>query len=109
MLSIIMPSPTGPFWFIRDGDKLIQCSKAAFDKAITEGKSVRYKGYANKRTEKIADKLEESRMALLADPNLPPRLRAILTNPANVVQVEVIEVDDPEFWLRESKDPKYQK
>ncbi len=45
-------NPTGPFWFIREGDKTIQCSKAAFDKAISEGKSIRYNGYPDKRTEK---------------------------------------------------------
>ncbi len=103
-----MPSPTGPFWFIRDGAKLIQCSKADFDRAITEGKSVKYKGCVDKKTEKIADKLEESRMALLAQPDLPTRFRAVLTNPANVVQVEVIDVDDPDFWVKESKNLKYQ-
>ncbi len=103
-----MPSPTGPFWFIRDGAKLIQCNKTEFDKAITEGKSVKYKGYANKKAENFAEKLEESRMALLANPALPTKFRAVLTNPANVVQVEVIDVDDPDFWLRESKNPKYE-
>jgi hypothetical protein len=102
-------NPTGPFWFIRDGDKLIQCSKAAFDKAITEGKSVKYNGYTNKHTEKIAEALEASRMLLLSKPELPTRLRHILTNPINVTQVEIIEVDDPEFWIKESRDPRYQK
>jgi hypothetical protein len=101
-------NPTGPFWYIRDGDKIIQCSKAAFDKAITEGKSVRYNGYPNKHTEKIAEALEASRMLLLSKPDLPTKFRAVLTNPANVIQLEVIDVDDPEFWIRESKNPKYQ-
>lgn len=101
-------NPTGPFWFIREGDKFIQCNKAAFDKAITEGKSIRYNGYPDKRTEKTAESLEASRMLLLSNPNLPSRLRKIMTNPANVIQVEVIEVEDPEFWIKESKDPRYQ-
>ena len=51
---------TLPFWFIRDGAKLIQCSKDDFDKAIVEGKSVRYRGYANKKCERTAERLEES-------------------------------------------------
>ena len=102
-------NPTGPFWFVRNGDKLIQSSKAVFDKAITEGKSIKYNGYPNKRTEKIAESLEASRMLLLSQPDLPSRLRTALTNPANVVEVEIINVDDPEFWIKESKNPKYQK
>jgi hypothetical protein len=101
-------NPTGPFWFVREGDKLKQCSKEAFDKAITEGKSIKYNGYPNKQTEKNADALEESRMLLLSKPELPTRLRVILTNPANVVQIQIIEADDPEFWLHEAKNPKYQ-
>jgi len=101
-------NPTGPFWFIRDGSKFIQCTKEAFDQAIKEGKSVRYNGYPNKRVEKIAEALEASRMLLLSKSDLPPRLRAVLTNPANVVQIQVIDVDDPEFWIKESKNPKYQ-
>lgn len=101
-------NPTGPFWFIRDGNKFIQCTKEAFDQAIKEGKSVRYNGYPNKRVEKIAEALEASRMMLLSKPDLPPRLRAVLTNPTNVVQIQVIDVDDPEFWIKESKNPKYQ-
>ncbi len=101
-------NPTGPFWFIRDDDKLFQCDKAAFDKAITEGKSVKYNGYPNMRMEKIAEALEASRMLLLSKPDLPTRFRAVLTNPANVAQIEIIEVDDPEFWNRESRNPKYQ-
>jgi len=96
-------------WFIRDGAKLIQCSKNDFDKAIVEGKSVKYRGYANKKSERIAEELEESRMAFLANPDLPPKFRAAITNPRNVVEVQVILVDDPEFWVRESKRPKYNK
>jgi hypothetical protein len=97
-----------PFWFIRDGEKLIQCNKAAFDKAITEGKSVKYHGYANKKCERIAEKLESSRMNFLADPECPTKFRAVLTNPANVCEVQVIQVDDPDFWVKESKRVKYQ-
>jgi hypothetical protein len=99
---------TSPFWFIRDGEKLIQCSKDNFDKAIIEGKSVKYRGYVNKKAERLADQLEESRMAFLAKSDLPPKFRVALTNPRNVVEVQVILVADPDFWLRESKRPKYQ-
>jgi hypothetical protein len=99
---------TGPFWFIRDGNKLNQCTKEAFDKAITEGKSIKYNGYPNKRTEKIAEALEASRVLLLSKPELPTKFRAVLTNPANVVQIQIIDVDDPQFWIHESKNPKYQ-
>jgi hypothetical protein len=102
-----MPKTSG-FWFIRDGEKLIQCTKDAFDKAVLEGKSVKYGGYANKKAERIGEELESSRMALLADPALPTKLRIALTNPANVVEVEVIQIDDPAFWVKESKRPKYQ-
>jgi hypothetical protein len=101
-------SPTAHFWFIRDGEKLIQCSKEAFDKAIVEGKSVKYHGYANKKSERIAEQLETSRMALLADPALPTKLRGVLTNPRHVVEIQIITVDDPQFWIKESKRPKYQ-
>ena len=101
-------SPITHCWFIRDGEKLIQGSKEAFDKAIIEGKSVKYHGYANKKSERIAEQLETSRMALLADPALPTKLRAVLTNPRNVVEVQIITVDDPQFWVKESKRPKYQ-
>ena len=101
-------SKTSPFWFIRFGEKLIQCSKDDFDKAIIEGKSVKYRGYANKRAERTADQLEESRMALLAKTDLSPKFRAAITNPRNVVEVQVILVADPDFWQRESKRPKYQ-
>ena len=98
---------TSPFWFIRYGEKLIQCSKGDFDKAIIEGKSVKYRGYANKKVERTADQLEESRMALLAKTDLSPKFRAVITNPKNVVEVQVIWADDPDFWQRESKRPKY--
>ena len=101
-------SLTSHCWFIRDGAKLIQCSKEAFDKAIVEGKSVKYHGYANKKSERIAEDLEASRTAFLANPDLPPKFRAVITNPRNVVDVQIIMVDDPQFWVRESKRPKYQ-
>ena len=101
-------SKTSAFWFIRDGAKLIQCSKDDFDKAIIEGKSVKYRGYANKKSERIAEQLEESRMRFLCSPDLPPKFRAVITNPRNVVEVQVILVDDPLFWQKESKRPKYQ-
>lgn len=101
-------SKTSPYWFIRDGAKLIQCNKEVFDRAIVEGKSVKYRGYANKKAERIAEELEESRMAFLADPALPPKFRAAITNPRNVCEVQVIIVDDPQFWVREAKRPKYQ-
>ena len=101
-------NPIGPFWFIRDGEKLIQCNKDAFDKAVKEGKSVKYNWYPNMRMEKIAEALEASRMLLLSQPDLPTRFRAILLDPANVVAIEVIDVNDAEFWVHESKNPKYQ-
>ncbi|HLN89183.1 MAG TPA: hypothetical protein VK253_03880 [Candidatus Binatia bacterium] len=101
-------SPTSAFWFIREGEKQIQCTKEAFDKAIIEGKSVKYRGYANKKAERIAEELEASRTALLADPNLPMKFRAAITNPRNVCEVQIIQVDDAQFWLRESKRAKYQ-
>jgi hypothetical protein len=100
-------NPCGPFWFVREGDKLIQVTKDGFDRAIREGKSVKYQGYANKNTEKIADALEASRMELLSKPDLPTKFRAAITNPANVVDVEIIDACDPEFWLKESKNEKY--
>ena len=77
---------TSQYWFIRDGAKLIQCSKEDFDKVIVEGKSVKYRGYANKKSERIAEELEESRMAFLKNPDLPPKFRAAITNPINVVE-----------------------
>ena len=98
---------TCPFWFIREGEKFIQCSKDDFDKAIVEGKSVKYRGYADKKCEQIAEKLEASRMELLSKPDLSPKFSAAITNPRNVVEVEVILVDDPDFWVREAKRPKY--
>lgn len=97
-----------PFWFIREGDKLVQCSKANFDQAVREGKSIKYRSYSNKKVERIAEALEASRMAFLNDPLTPTKFREVLTNPANVVQVQVIDVDDPEFWNKEAKNPKYQ-
>lgn len=97
-----------PYWFIREGSKLIQCSKADFDQAIREGKSVKYRTYANKRAERIAETLEESRMAFLNDPATPTKFREALTDPAKVVQVQVVDVDDPDFWVKESRKPKYQ-
>ena len=102
-----MPKTSG-FWFIRDGAKLIQCNKDTFDKAIVNGKSVKYGGYANKKSERIAEKLEESRMAFLFDPNLLSKFRAVITDPRNVCEIQIIRVDDPEFWVKESKRSKYQ-
>ena len=98
---------TLPFWFIRDGEKLIQCTKDDFDKAVLEGKSVKYRGYQNKKCERIAEQLEEARMAFLSKPDLPPKFREVITNPRNVVEVQVILVDDPDFWQREFERPKY--
>jgi hypothetical protein len=100
-------SPTLACWFIRDGTKLIQCCKEDFDKAIIDGKSVKYRGYANKKSERIADQLEESRMTFLSNPDLPPKFRAAITNPKNVIEVQIILVDDPQFWQKESKRVKY--
>jgi hypothetical protein len=100
--------PITVFWFIRDGEKLIQCDKEAFDKAIMQGKSVKYHGYPNKKVERIAETLEASRMAFLADPSCPVKLRNALTNPENVCEVQIIRSDDPDFWIKESKRPKYQ-
>jgi hypothetical protein len=97
-----------PYWFIRDGEKLIQCSKADFDHAIRDGKSVKYRTYANKRAERIADILEESRINFLNDPQIPTKFRQALTDPVRVVQVQIIDVDDPEFWNKEARNPKYQ-
>jgi hypothetical protein len=101
-------SQTLACWFIRDSTKLVQCSKDNFDKAIVEGKSVKYRGYANRKSERIADELEESRMTFLRSTDLSPKFRAAITNPKNVVEVQVILVDDPQFWVKESKRPKYQ-
>ncbi len=102
-------SPIFVHWFIRDNTKLLQCSKEDFDKAIIEGKSVKYHGYANKKSEHIAEALESSRMEFLGKPDLPSKFRAVLTNPRNVIEVQIINVDDPHFWQRESKLPKYRK
>ncbi|MCW3999400.1 MAG: hypothetical protein NWE93_04090 [Candidatus Bathyarchaeota archaeon] len=102
-------NPTGPFWFIKEGSRFIQTSKEAFDQAIREGKSIKYNGYPNRRTEKIAEHLEEARVAFLAQPDLPTKFRSLLTNPQSVIQIQIIEANDPEFWTRESKEPKYQK
>jgi hypothetical protein len=101
-------SGTCSFWFVRDGDKLRQVTKEAFDKAITEGKSVKYGCYQNKKAERIAEELEKSRLEFLSQPDLSTKLRAVLTNPANVVEVQIIQVDDPLSWIKESKKPKYQ-
>jgi hypothetical protein len=101
-------APITVFWFIREGDKFIQCNKEAFDKAIQEGKSIKYHGYPDRKTERIAETLEAQRMSLLADPNCPPKLRVALTNPVNVCEVEVIRADEPDFWTKEAKRPKYQ-
>ncbi|MDR2720622.1 MAG: hypothetical protein LBC03_07465 [Nitrososphaerota archaeon] len=97
-----------PYWFIREGEKLIQCSKTDFDQAIRDGKSIKYRTYANKRIERIAEALETSRMTLLNNPQTPTKFRQVLTNPVKVIQVQIIDVDDPEFWNKESKNPKYQ-
>jgi hypothetical protein len=101
-------SGTCSYWFVRDGDKLRQVTKEAFDKAITEGKSVKYQCYQNKKAERIAEELETSRMEFLSKLDLSPKFRSAITNPANVVEVQIIQVDDPQFWLKESKKPKYQ-
>jgi hypothetical protein len=98
---------TSPYWFIRQENKLIQCSKEDFDRAITEGKSVKYGCYANKKYELIAEALEKSRMEFLNKPDLPQKFRETITNPKNVVEVQVITIMDPQFWIREFKRPKY--
>ena len=51
---------------------------------------------------------KDFRMAFLAKPDLPTKFRGVLTNPVNVVEVQIITVDDPQFWTKESKLPKYQ-
>ena len=102
------PAPIAYCWFIREGEKLIQTTKAGFDKAIAEGKSVKYRGYPNKKAENIAEQLEESRMTFLAKPDLSPKFRTAITNPGNVCEVQIIQVDDPLFWIKEAKRPKYQ-
>jgi hypothetical protein len=100
-------SKASAYWFIRDGLKLRQCSKEGFDNAIAEGESVKYGGYANRKSERIADNLEMSRIEFLGKPDLPPKFRAALTDPVNVIDIQVITVMDPDFWVRESKLPKY--
>jgi hypothetical protein len=100
-------SKASAYWFIRDGLKLLQCSKKDFDKAIADGKSVKYGGYANRKSERIADNLEASRIEFLGKPDVSPKFRAALTNPEKVIDVQVIKVMDPDFWRRESKLPKY--
>ena len=97
------------FWFIRDGEKLSQCSKEDFDKAITEGKSVKYGCYADKKSERVADELEASRMKLLSNPDVPLKFHALLTNPKIVIDVQVVNLMDTSFWVRELKNPKYKK
>ncbi|MCW4030378.1 MAG: hypothetical protein NWE92_12120 [Candidatus Bathyarchaeota archaeon] len=101
-------SPVTVFWFIKEDNKYIQCTKTAFDQAIRDGKSIRYNGYPSKKAERIAQQLENVRMAFLGDPTTPTKFRAALTNPTLVIQAEIIEVDDPLFWEKESKLPKYQ-
>ncbi len=101
------PAPIAYCWFIKDGEKLIQTTKEGFDKAIVEGKSVKYRGYATKRAEQIAEQLEVSRMAFLADPTLSARFRGALTNPCNVCEVQIIQADDPFCWQKEFKRAKY--
>jgi hypothetical protein len=97
------------FWFIRhsDGQKLIQCSKEEFDLAIAEGKSVKYGCYANRKKERIAEQLERSRMAMLAKTDLPLKLRVALTDPVKVIDVQIVTLADPDFWVRESKRVKF--
>ena len=102
-------SRASPYWLIREGDKLIQCSKEDFDKAIIEGKSVKYGFYADKKSERMAEALEASRMELLKNSKLSPKFRAVLTNPKTVIEVQIISIMDSHFWIRESKEPKYKK
>ena len=102
------PAPVAYCWFIRDGEKLIQTTKEGFDKAIIEGKSVKYRGYPNKRAENIAEQLEKARMAYLANPELSSPFRVAITRPSNVCEVQIIRADDPQFWQKEARRPKYQ-
>jgi len=101
-------SQPSKFWSILVGTEWIPCSKVDFDRAVVEGKSVKYRGYANKKAERIADELEESRRAFLSKSDLSSKFRAAITNPTNVVEVQVIRVDDSQFWVKEAKRPKYQ-
>lgn len=105
---LITMSKVCAFWFIREGDKLIQCSKEQFDNAIREGKSIKYRLYANRRSEKIAEKLEQTRMTFLTQSDLPSKFRSALTDPVLVINAEIINPIDPDFWLKESKKLKYQ-
>ena len=47
-------------------------------------------------------------MAFLANPDLSPKFRAAITKPSNVCEVQIIQADDPMFWIKEAKRPKYQ-
>jgi len=102
-------SKASAYWFVREGFRLLQCSKEDFDQAIIEGKSVKYGCYANKKSERLADELEASRMEFLGKSSLTPKFRAALTNPKNVIDVQVITLMDSQHWVRESKLPKYKK
>ena len=95
------------FWFIRDGLKLLQCSKEDFDRAIADGKSVKYGCYGGKKMALQAEALEASRMELLKNPKTTPKFRATLTDPKFVIENQIITVSDSQFWVRESKLPKY--
>ena len=100
-------SRVSAFWFYREGDKLIQCSKDVFDYAIRQGRSIWYGGYVNRKMEKVAEKLERSRMNFLSREDLPFKFRQIITDPAFVIEVEIIRVDDPLFWEKEYQKLKY--
>jgi hypothetical protein len=102
-----MSVKTHAFWFIRDGEKLRQCSKNDFDQAIRDGKSVKYGGYPDRRTEKFAERLEASRVQFLAKPDLNPKFRQALTSPEKVVEAQIVRLDEPDYWLKESKLAKY--
>ena len=102
-------SKASAFWFIRDGAKLRQCTHEDFNNAVRQGKSVKYCGYPNRKTERIAESLEASRMKHLATPDLSPKFRAALTDPQNVIDVQIISLRDPEFWVTESRNSKYKK
>ena len=102
-------SKASAYWFIRDGQKLIQCSKEDFDKAISDGKSVKYGCYACRKSERLAEELEVSRMEFLRKPDLSPKFRAALTDPILVIDAQIVSLMDPQFWVRESKLSKYRK
>ena len=57
----------------------------------------------------VADELESSRMEFLCKPDLSPKFRAALTDPKNVIEVQVVSLMDSQFWVRESKLLKYRK